>query len=111
VTALEWMIAAFCTWQVVEIARHGEILTDWRAFAESCIGGWQGFLASLFLCPWCLSVWVGWAVVITMQLFAYFCPELLFLVYGLAVSRTANLLNDLMYHTTRTPKVNVPDDE
>lgn len=114
-TPAELVVAALATWQAVEIWRHGELFADRRDAVEvwvdspqarglyGAVDGWlKWFVGGLLLCPFCLSVWVGWLAVLaatghwTAQLF----------VGGLAASRLANLGNDLSRAWCRTPNRN-----
>lgn len=93
------LVAALATWQAVEIWRHGAIFATRRASMESAWRtGFRGWLSSLLLCPFCLSVWVGWLTwIMTMSSWTFW------LVAGLAASRLANIANDSTHHICRTP--------
>lgn len=100
---LSLFVVALATWQAVEIWRHSTLFADWRSITET----WDNKLGELLSCPWCLSVWVGivfclllhfsevWLIGIISQTF----------IYGLAVSRLANLGNDYFKQYCRTPQV------
>lgn len=102
-TMITLVIAALAVWQAVEVWHHGAIFASVRARLEV----WDTFFSRLLHCPFCLSLWVAWAAVL---------PPLLvpsgsgpwwawrLFVYGLAVSRLANLANDLMHTWCRTPR-------
>jgi len=110
---VELVIAVAATWQSVEIWRHSYIMATFRAKAD-LLDNWFGYLLK---CPFCLSVSVG--VIVSCVVFApvptytdniYLWPFVLIgigvklFVTGLAVSRLANLGNDLAYAYCRTPK-------
>jgi hypothetical protein len=56
-------------------------------------------LYRMLLCPWCCSIWVG---LIAVNVIEHQYGS--WLLTALAVSRGANLLNDLTYGFVRTPK-------
>ena len=97
------IVIALATWQAVEIWRHSTLFADWRAITET----WDNKLGELLHCPWCLSVWVG----MTFSLLLNFSEVWLFgiiiqtFIYGLAVSRLANLGNDYFKQYCRTPGI------
>ncbi len=96
----EFVILGFCVWQVVEIWHHSDIFANMR----EQISYWKGtrftrWLSELLGCPWCLSVWIGFIVA------GLWCSEqtvVRVVIVGFAVSRLANVLNDLThpYHLT-----------
>jgi hypothetical protein len=60
------------------------------------------------MCPWCFSVPLGAAVVTYVELAnrtGQYATWLMLPIYGLAVSRTANLLNDTLHAYLRTPRI------
>ena len=92
--------------QIIEVWRHSDMwLIAWSRESmtevESLDQPFYVFkpLYRLLLCPWCCSIWVGLfaASVIEYQYGSW-------LLTALAVSRGANLLNDLTYGFVRTPK-------
>jgi hypothetical protein len=99
------VISALATWQAVEIWRHSSLFADWRAITET----WDNKVGELLHCPWCLSVWVAtlfatllyfsdvWLLGIVSQMF----------IFGLAISRLANLGNDYFKQYSRTPRNSV----
>jgi hypothetical protein len=118
VTALDLLIAALACWQAVEIWHHSALFARPRAWADDWkYDRWYAFVLA---CPFCLAVWVAfffvlppltwlqpsrfppttilagtsWGVIVLWQL----------AVYALAVSRLANLGNDLLHHWCRTPR-------
>lgn len=113
------VIAALATWQAVEIWHHSVLLAPWRAITEL----WENKLGELLACPYCLSVSVAWLntgvlMVADYRLVArlqpYLCSELqtglqfllalfVLLIHGLAVSRLANLGNDVFKPFCLTP--------
>lgn len=115
------IVAALATWQAVEVWHHSSLFASKRADYEAR----GGFLADLLGCPYCLSVWVGLAAAALLRLgpLDFAAPgslgwllvqhavstSLRFLelcVWALAVSRLANLGNDLAYPFCRTPRHN-----
>ncbi len=107
---MDVIVAALATWQIVEIWRHSELTADWLDSMDNWLSmlsvtpaWWQktpAYLARLLLCPWCLSVWVG---ISTGALYRYGYDFIQMGVFGLAVSRLANLGNDLSHSFCRTP--------
>jgi hypothetical protein len=107
------LVATIATWQIVEIWHHSYLFEKLRARAES-LDNWLGNLLS---CPFCLAVWV-----------AAFCVLVFYIVEGLvggghtwthalglplymlAVSRLANLGNDLSHEWCRTPGSSVMEE-
>ncbi len=92
---MELLIAALATWQAVEIWHHSTLFADLRARVE--VRG--GFLAALLGCPFCTSVWVALAAAALSRV-----PVAALLVEALAVSRLANLGNDVFHAWCRTPR-------
>jgi len=98
---VELLVVSLATWQAVEIYRHGAIFEGTRAWFETKSASFSsprllGFLGDLQACPFCLSVWTAAAMLGIYQ------TQLSFVVSILAVSRLANLANDLFYRFTRT---------
>lgn len=99
-------VAALAAWQVVEVWHHGDIFADWRSRVELWRGGVWGWLGGMLGCPWCLSVWVGLLVCAELWLASFAGYSWVALpAYALAVSRLANLGNDLSHARCRTPRV------
>lgn len=109
------IVAALATWQAVEVWTHSEIMAYRRAWVEAR----GGRLAGLMGCPWCLSVWVAglaWTVLVAPEhppaptpawpeaCLAAVRVACRWFVYVLAVSRLANLGNDLTHDYCRTPR-------
>jgi len=99
---LIWVLAVT---QMVEIWHHSVLMARLRAEIETR----PGFIADLASCPFCLSVWVSLYVVGSWFL-ALLCDEpwrslLLLPILALAVSRGANLLNDVTHSRCRTPRI------
>lgn len=97
----ELIILALATNLVVETIHHGSIFSNLRLWAE--VRG--GKLGELISCPYCLSHWAGFVVVILWFLGFYFLPARL-VVMSFAATRTANLINDLMKRYVRNQKRN-----
>jgi hypothetical protein len=121
-----FLILSFAVWQLVEIWHHSGLFARRRSIVESWAGWWFhrrtvlrrvakkrfarikaicfrwwydlfGWLGSLFTCPWCTSVWVGMLLVLLWH------QELLavnYIITGLAISRVANMLNDITARDT-----------
>lgn len=116
VSLVDLCIAALAVWQIVEIWHHSSLFATKRARVELM----EGFFGQLLSCPWCLSVWVAWVVgvVVLVELppttdfwnTVGFCVLgfAKLLVFGFAVSRLANLGNDLAANYTRTPNRHTP---
>lgn len=120
----ELVIAVLATWQIVEIWHHSAIMASWRAYVEV----WDdappyGFIRSVLACPFCLSVWVGFATFLTVLTGPplghwLFTQPLLFqplallawlsvtFVWGMAISRAANVGNDVLHRFCRTERTN-----
>jgi hypothetical protein len=98
---LDLLIVALAVWQIVEILHHSELFVELRAWTESGIT----IFDRIVQCPWCLSVHVGlWAFIL------FHIPVLKLAIYAFAVSRLANVLNDLTHSFCRTPRQEVSDD-
>lgn len=94
---------ALATWQAVEVWHHSSLFLNWRAGIEAD----GGFRARVTECPFCLSHWVAGALMLLITL--TFFPWVFLLAWPvafLAVTRLANLGNDLTHPFTRTPKFN-----
>ena len=109
VTATWWgpLLAALAVWQIVDVVHHSVIArpfrlatADWPERSEPLLQ----FAGKLLSCPYCFSHWVALVVVL-----ASFSNTLWLLCTVLAVTRLANLGNDLAYAWDRTPKVNEED--
>jgi Protein of unknown function (DUF1360) len=107
------VVAALATWQIVEIWHHGAFhlgpidFPDWRSRVENWgYMGVRGWFADVLQCPWCLSVWVGLLVCAGLVLSNTLGTSWVALpVYAFAVSRLANLGNDLLHAWCRTPRI------
>lgn len=100
---LTLLIAAFAAWQIIEIWHHSALLANKRAEAEAQ----GGTLGKILACPFCLSPWVSLLCLIVLAIPDgwYFGTLLQAAVKSLAISRLANIGNDLVYNFSRTPKV------
>ncbi len=101
------LVLALATWQAVEIWRHSTLFVGERAYWQSREDSWLGRMLS---CPWCLSVWVAAVLVLwylstePVSVISTVTKELLQLpINALAISRLANLANDLTHPLCRTP--------
>jgi hypothetical protein len=107
-------VAALATWQIVEIWRHSEIMARPRAWFENKECSERDFVrfwGRLAACAFCLSIWVAQVCVpLThdwhppVRWLEIVLLVLNLIVTGLAVSRLANLGNDLTYRWCRTTK-------
>lgn len=106
---IDLLAVSLAVWQTGEIWRHGRILSGLRDQID-----WLGGpIADLLLCPFCLSVWLGWLFCLLLVLRGQLTaaePYIIVFVYGLAASRLANLANDLFHAYCRTPRVNVVEE-
>ena len=106
---IELFVAALAIWQIVEIWHHGELFADRHSKVENWRGGVKGWLGVLLTCPWCTSVWIGFLVCGNLELSrALGHSWVAFFPYAFAMSRLANLGNDLTHRWCRTPR-GVPD--
>lgn len=104
-TDLVFLVLA--TTQIIEVFHHSSIFAATRGWLEN----YDNFIGDLFSCMFCLSVWVG-AVLTVGYFFAGDYPAWRLPVYALAVTRGANLLNDVLYKFCRTPRASkMFDDE
>lgn len=110
--------------QTVEVWRHGRIAAHRRDLVDQGVAPYRlpspirdrlhrsrrlkalstslnDFVVDVLSCPWCTSIWVGGAVWCLYTLAG--SPGRL-CVMALAISRGANLLNDLTYRFGKTPK-------
>lgn len=102
----EVFVAVLATWQIIEIWHHSLLFANLRARTEL----WENKLGEILGCPFCLSPWVallstsvlllptwlhvtGWNIVILRVIW-----------YAFAISRLANISNDLAHKVSRTPK-------
>lgn len=111
-TITQLILAALATWQIVEIWRHGTLFAGWRARVEL----WEGRAGELLGCGFCLSVWVAFLGTTTMAMLPWpleqsklgwlWLPTSLvqLFVFAMAVSRLANLGNDVFHSFNRTGK-------
>lgn len=99
------IVAALATWQIVEIWRHSKLMASLRSRTEM----WDNFLGELLNCPFCLSVWVSLFCMLGLELSDWGLAGyiLSLMIYALAVSRLANLGNDVFKRFCLTPKMDV----
>ena len=93
------IVAALATWQIVEIWHHSLLMAPLRSRAEM----WDNKLGELLSCPFCLSVWVGLCCTAGVTFAAMYGLE--YVIMAFAVSRLANLGNDVFKTYCLTPKV------
>lgn len=100
------VVLVLATAGIVEVWRHGSLFAEMRAELECRQDRWW---AQLLLCGFCLSHWVALAVVVVYAWTA--APEereclgsgWRIGIYAFAVTRGANLLNDLAKRHCRSP--------
>lgn len=102
-----FVIAGFASWQVVETWHHGSLFAEWnkwlKSYKKSGKGTWwQKFFCNLLICPFCLAHWTSGVCVLVLLLTG---PDsvLRWPVYVLAVTRLAQLLNDVTHRICRSP--------
>lgn len=112
-TLTELVILTLAVSHVIEVWRHGEIAAERRAIVET--GKYGRFLTAMLLCSFCLSPWMAWVMVIGCTIAAKVLLDSnnllvqgmgqawMLMIYGLAIARSANLLNDVTYRHCRTP--------
>ena len=97
-------IAMLATWQTIEIIHHGTIFEELQQRLKAT----DRWYAYWLTCPFCLSPWVA-ALWVVMALAEHnwhddiFYQVLYVFMLALAVSRLANLANDVFHCCTRTP--------
>jgi hypothetical protein len=113
----ELIVAALAVWEIIEIYHHSSLFASARARVELL----EGKIRTLLTCPFCMSTWVAWILVLPPMFAARLAPAeaealalaglgWLFLalwrwiIYGLALARLANLGNDLAHARCRTPR-------
>jgi len=102
------VVIGLAVWQTVEVWHHSILTAGWRARTQVWSGRLGGWLGDMLGCPWCTSVWAGFAL----TLFYYAGSGFWLFVVALAVSRLANAMNDAGHDWCRTPKANtLPDVE
>lgn len=99
-------ILALATWQTIEVWHHGSIMAEPRAWAQTLTGKF----GQLLECMFCLSHWVAFGL-LAVYVFTPGFPALRllfviarFVIVGLAITRLAQLGNDLSHDWNRTPK-------
>ena len=102
-----FVATALAVWQAVEVVHHSDapFFATLRARAEAS----DSVTLSVFLCPWCLSVWIGLIFAFATVYVAKFPTTILggllsVGLVGLGASRLANVLNDVTHHWCRTPR-------
>ena len=109
--AVSVIVSALAVWQVVEIFHHSQLTVTLRKWAlNASQGRWvRAFFGKLLSCPFCLSHWVAGGVVLLLWL-TTLVPELEYIIWIFAITRLANLGNDLSYNYCRSPKVDLEED-
>lgn len=99
-------VAVLATWQIIEIWHHSLLFSGLRARIEL----WGNELGELLGCPFCLSPWVALLSVSALllpqwlQITGWYVTVLRVVWYAFAISRLANLSNDMLRSWCRTPK-------
>lgn len=100
----ELLVLALALWQALEIWHHGEIFA-WVRKMTGYLPFWIAFLCN---CMFCLGPWVATAISSAWLLSPWLSSNLAIAVrigvYALAMTRLAQLMNDLTYQYCRTPK-------
>lgn len=102
----EVFVAVLATWQIVEIWHHSLLFAGLRARTEL----WDNKLGELLGCPFCLCPWVALlsAVVLILPTWLHITNWNIVILrviwYAFAISRLANVSNDLVHKISRTPK-------
>jgi len=115
---IELLVLVLAVNEMIELLRHGEgpghLLARFRAFLDESSSG----IARMLRCGFCLAPWLGGALVCWLYwlLPNYYeatdhsppvDPQAIRLtwisLYGLAIARAANLLNDVTHRWHRTP--------
>jgi len=98
------LIGGLAVWQSVETIHHGVIFRCLREAARRNkeLRGELSWGAAV-LCPFCLSHWISALIVVLLGL-SLLSPVFLLIPLWLAVTRVANVLNDVFHPYTRTPK-------
>ncbi len=91
-------IAAFATWEIIEIWHHSALFASWRARIELWDGRVTGKLNQLLGCPFCMAPWTALVCLLLLML-----PILWIIPTVFASARAANLLNDYFHRICRTP--------
>ncbi len=100
-------LGTLAVWQITETVHHGSIFANFRAYFETQ----EGFFADLILCSFCFSHWAGFFVtaiilpVAVLDTGAHWIWLTMFPVISLAMTRLAQLLNDLTHSKCRTPRI------
>jgi len=95
-TLSEIFIAALACWQVVEVWKHSR-LSGWLRCRAVKLPGLIGYF---FNCAWCFSIWIALLLVVALTCHAWS----FYFVAVLAISRLANLFNDITHPFSRTSK-------
>ena len=98
-TPTDLLILVLATAHAIEVFHHSSIFAGTRAWLE----GYDNFIGDLFACAFCLSLWVG-TLLACIYYFAGEYPAARLPIYALAVTRGANILNDVFYKFCRTPR-------
>jgi energy-converting hydrogenase Eha subunit G len=100
---LDLVVLSLAVCHVVEVFHHSHLLADLRASLEVSDWAWLREVSS---CMFCFSLWVS-GFLILWWLFAAWSDCAVFWRmphYILAVTRAANLINDLTHGFCRTPR-------
>lgn len=126
INATEFVILTLASGQAIEIWRHGAIMAPFRMRVDIGVPPplvpqpLHASAVELLKCPFCLSVWVAAIVYLAQHIsgvlifnndtqglarnVGIFLGDMLRVpILALAISRAANLINDLTYPYSRTP--------
>jgi hypothetical protein len=97
-------VLVLCVNQIIETFRHGSIFAETRAKYEAG----DRFIDELISCPFCLSHWVAagtvlWYVIAFLLFESWLRILVSVPIYTFAVSRGAQLVNDVLAPFSRTP--------
>lgn len=102
-SALKIVIATMAAWQIVETLRHGSLFLWLRQWGNQHMGSSRWVVskaAYLTNCPFCQS---HWAPLVPLVVLGWGPAWMQVLVWSLAITRTAQLLNDLTHGINRSP--------
>lgn len=116
---LQFLVGSLAVWQIVEVLHHAEISKPLRLWAHKVVLAdaavppliFLRFFCRAFVCPYCLSFWVAGIVAFPMFIGWPYFYGWCWLVWTFAMSRAANLANDLTFEYNRTPGRDVSDAE
>jgi hypothetical protein len=102
-TVLKLVVSLMAAWQIVETLRHGSVFLWLRRWANGHLDHPALLVrkaATLANCPFCLS---HWAPLFPLAAMCYGPVWIRFLMVSLALTRAAQLLNDLTHSFSHSP--------